>query len=84
MILPDRMAGESLTKEKEDDENSHVSNQLEALAKKLTYFADRNATGPLTNEEMSQLAYGASLSDLSTLEKYWTQQMTNGGQYTSE
>ena len=56
MIIPNRTADESFTKEEEVDETRRVSNQLKELAKKLTDFADRNANGPITNEEMSQLA----------------------------
>ena len=66
---PNRTAGDSFAKEKDNDEYGHVSNQWRALAKKLTDFADQNAKEPISNEEMSQLAYAAFLADLSALEK---------------
>ena len=67
VIMPNRVAEESSTKEKEADETSHVSNQLKELTKKLTDFADRNVKERITNEKTSQLAYAASLADLPTL-----------------
>ena len=69
VIIPNRMADESFTKEKAISESAHVSNQLGDLAKKLTDFADKNAKEPVTSEETSQLAYAAFLADLPTLEK---------------
>ena len=83
-MLSNRMAGESLTKEKGDDEKSRASHQVKAPAKKLADFADQNAKEPIPNEELSQLAYAALLPDLPALEKCWAQQMTNGRHYTSE
>ena len=67
VVMPNRVAEESFTKEKEADETSHVSNQLKELAKKLPDLVDRNAKGPITNEEISQLAHAASLADLSVI-----------------
>ena len=69
VMLPNRMADESSTKENDNGGNSHVGNQLKAPAKKLADFAGRNAKEPFSNEETSQLAYAAFLADLSALEK---------------
>ena len=69
-VMPsNRMADESFAEEKDNDENSQVSNQPKALTKKLTDFADRNVKESITNGEMSQLAYAAFLADLYTIEK---------------
>ena len=69
VIIPNRMATRSYTKEKAMSESAHVSDQLKTLTKKISDFVDKNAKEPITSEEMSQLAYAAFLADLSTLEK---------------
>ena len=58
VIIPNRMAARSYTKEKAMSESAHVSDQLKALTKKISDFVDKNAKEPITSEEMSQLAYG--------------------------
>ena len=40
VIIPNRMADESLAKEKRDDEGARVSDHLKTLTKDLTDFAD--------------------------------------------
>ena len=62
VIMPNRVAEESFTKDKEADETSHVSNQLKELTKKLTDFADRNAKEPVANEGTSQFGACSFLS----------------------
>ena len=39
VIIPNRMADESLAKEKCDDEGARVSDHLKTITKDLTYFA---------------------------------------------
>ena len=69
VMIPNRMAAQSYTKEKPRSESAHVSDQLKALTKKISDFVDKNVKEPITGEELSQLAYAAYLADLTTMEK---------------